>query len=354
MALKLDYEDVLNRCVTDAQGESRVVDQGNEAEILRLRDARGLPFRNGGTSQEIDIALESLESGVPILFKRYREERIRGRAVSMGLHLDRLIAWHGRRNPRVRASLDGLAAWPIASVYDGPRFRGFLMRDINLDDRGMPAEPIMVGGRRCITTGNLDHWLQSADDLADDAGPADDGIEEYREPLAIEGKTSLIFSALAYCHMMHDMAGLVIGDISGSNIRAYVPDIRGQRAYRSQARFIEVDTYRFADSAPAMFQCDTEAWRPPEHPEGNWLLPQTMETDVYKMGLLILRVMDDAYAVTTRYEEVPDRLTRVCGMLESAYSPDFARLVHAAVHTNPHRRPDIQDLYEAFRRCVAD
>lgn len=335
MVLRVDYSDVKAHYLA---GEIPI--SGGEADIHRLDIDAGnrLSSLTTTTTAERRIAEEGLYGITPILFKEYQfRNHILAYEIPQGLHLDRLInLWH-RFSKDSRDILASLSAWPIASVYDGTRFKGFLMRDIKLDHTGRPASKIRWNGNDCITAGKLSPWFQSADQLAKHR------LKHY-VPLNLQGKVSIIESMLTYYQLMHD-SGLIIGDISPTNILAYVPDPHDQAMGLARPRFIEIDTYRFADSVPAMPQAHTGGWEPPEWHEG---MLQTKQTDVYKVGLLILRLMDEQeYSLTESYEDNARR-DEVCQTLTSKFSPRFASLVRHAVGDDADDRPSMAELHLAF------
>lgn len=371
--LKLNYANVMRGCGETDQKPATPMASGGESDIYRFIDPWPAFIDANLSVKDKDYLYDVVVSGVPILFKRYKDSEFRGYESAMGRHIERLIERYQSMGRSDQNALRPYCAWPLASVYDGWRFRGFLLPDVNHTANGGPASDVTWQGRRYHTTGNLAAWLQNKEEMEEDS--------TLRFPLTGAGRASMIAAILSYCHTVHDVLEMVIGDISGKNILAYVPAPDDQARYQCQPHFIEIDTYRFSDSVPAMPQRDTYGWFPPEHDpqedadasdsffaEDNEDEPsdsaepmdslrqarmslQTQQTDVYKIALLIARMADRERGAARNFYTSPHEQERILRLLTEDYSARFGRLVVLALHRDPGRRPDMKDLYTEFKHC---
>lgn len=374
--LKLDYTNVMRQCGEMDQNPATPLASGGESDIYRINDPESvltdLLFASGPTGpspEDRDLITTLFLDDVPILFKRYKDSAVHGYESAMGRHIERLIERYQSLKQSDRDALRLYCAWPFAPVYDDGCFRGFLLPDVNHASDGSPATDITWQGKQYRTTGNLASWLQNAEEMAEDS--------TRRFPLTGEGRAGMIAAILSYCYTVHDVLDMVIGDVSGKNILAYVPGPDDQALHRCQPHFIEIDTYRFSDRVPAMPQRDTYGWFPPEHvtqkdtdesdsffaeddedgSSGSMSIDslhqalmnmQTQQTDVYKIALLIARMVDRERGSACNYYTSDLEQQRISSLLTEDYSAQFGRLIVRALHPNPRMRPDMKDLFVEF------
>lgn len=224
-----------------------------------------------------------------------------------------------------QADVDSHAAWPRALVEE-PRgtVRGLLMPLIPDDFFRRMADP-ETGGleRRPLEMS----WL-AATAKQRDVADVDLRDVDKLERLILLGK--LIF-AIGRLHKH----GWVFGDLSLRNVvfaleppRVLLLDCDGAASLSDRTRQ----------------QATTPYWEPPECPPQGTRRLQDDRTDVYKLGLAILRCMAPGKGAAT-----DTSASRVVGALDA----EGQTLVARAVGTDRGQRPSARELYDYFYRVVS-
>jgi serine/threonine protein kinase len=169
-------------------------------------------------------------------------------------------------------------------------------------------------------------------------------------PVAEEIRLQLISRIVATYAMMHRQ-GVVVGDISGRNL-VYDPAPNPVGVLALDADSARVEGTRSAFSS----QPHTPQWEPPEalaalrrfHASGGSVHPdavtaQSKRTDVYKFGLLAVRILDHGRGRSVNRD--PAAAQRV---LRRRLGPDAADLLRHSLADDPDDRPTMRAWYEAF------
>jgi hypothetical protein len=308
-------------------------DAGNESTVYRIPGNFSIPGHKG-----------------PFLLKRYKEAVLLGREAAVESALDRIVTAYVTANDRYRRIIDDVAAWSVATVTGDLGALGLIMREIG------PEFMSEGSARRSLKTpvAPLEMWIQAEVKIRD----------RGLTPFTDEGRKRYLRRTTLYFSMVHSL-GWIIGDISLNNILAYVPSPSEQRT-RCSPGFIEIDTYRPLHGGSAMPQRHTYEFTPPE--ARAWKRKakalaaqganshdiikceskarvQTRESDVYKAGLLALRLYDEGkFPTQAKYQPSATlHLARVFGA-------DILDPVHAAVAANPKDRPTMNELARAFMK----
>lgn len=257
-----------------------------------------------------------------------------------------------QEDPERCKKLDSMFTWPLALLTEEGYAKGIVMNIIPEEYFGIVQSQVAKGKR---IERNLGHII-------------DDGEISGWGPVDLDTKLEILYQiayALAFLHKLGDDtsnstsqgSGIVYGDISPSNI---LYSLDGD----PKIMFIDCDSVRKVGAqAPTGKQAHTAGWEPPEaklaqqrlrklgRQSPNYKLladryhnewsRQTRKTDVYKFGLLFLRVIDSGRDATSRSN--PTNAKR-------KVSPSLGRLLDASLSENPNSRPSMKDWVLAFNR----
>jgi hypothetical protein len=229
------------------------------------------------------------------------------------------VSFRDRLRPADRADLDRCTVWPRALVGDRGAVVGLLMLRIG-PEFFFEATDQSTGG----TTSKLRdlQWL-----IATPAQLTANGV------LDVDETDRLVLLA----QLVYDVARLhkqdwVYGDLSLKNAAFAI----------SPPRMILLDCDGAADlHNTARKQSHSLGWGPPECAQHN---VQDKATDVYKLGLAILRCLNPGQGAATMRDPA-----RVNGKLDAA----GIALITRAVDPDPARRPTAKELYAYLRGIVA-
>jgi DNA-binding helix-hairpin-helix protein with protein kinase domain len=269
----------LNRELTRA-GLGRIGDrlgEGGQAVVYRLPDLR-LP-----------------DDDRELVYKEYRL----GHAPPIGM--DAIVNKRTGMSVADRAKLDSIAVWPVRAVRDGDRYRGVVLPMIPAEffqRRRLPGSGVSSRDPREVQN------LFVAPSLAQRVGmplvPLNHRYAVCRD----------LADALAFLHRH----GIVFGDINAKNVLF-------RQAAQATVMLVDCDAVRSRGSAAVTRQLNAPDWDPPE---GGSVL--TTATDLYKLGLFVLRVLNPgAQASTSRDPRRADPLLRIGRgheMLRAALSAD--------------------------------
>ena len=219
-----------------------------------------------------------------------------------------------------RADLDKVTVWPRAVVEERGAVVGLLMPLI-------PGEFFfeatdLATGRTTTKLRDLQWLIATPEQLAANGAAEFD----YAERLMLVGQ-------LVYAIGLLHKHGWVFGDLSFKNAAFTI----------SPPRMILLDCDGAADSRDlSRTQAHSLGWEPPECAQKNI---QDQATDIYKLGLAILRCLNPGKGAATMRD--PGRLE---GRLDAA----GVALVERAVDPDPARRPTAAELYAYLSGAVPD
>src|ERR1700722_11160932 len=233
---------------------------------------------------------------------------------------ERSVIFRDLLQPADRMDLDQRAVWPRALVGDGRSVAGIVMPlipDEFFFEMTDPPTGQKTRTLRDLTWLNATHKQLAANGLAADA--------DFVERLALLAQ--LVYS-VARLHK-HDW---VFGDISFSNA-AYTVG-------RPRMMLLDCDGATSAAQAALRPAVSTFSWEPPECAQLN---VTTKATDVYKLGLAILRCLNPEGAGATIRD--PQHLA---GQLD----PAGVELMKRALSPDPGLRPQAKELYHYLRAVL--
>ncbi len=196
----------------------------------------------------------------PLVYKEYR-----AKSISI-TGLDGMTSFRERLDPRDRAMLDVLTNWPLRVVEgDDGRAAGVIVplipdaffHELRLADGGTKRRP------------RDGQYLAQPPERCQRAGV----------PVASPGDRYRVCRDLAFAIGFLHRRGICIGDLSFPNM-AYAPDLS------PCVYLVDCDAFRLSGSAPVVPQLHTPDWAPPEGASA-----QSIRTDLYKLGLFVLRVL---------------------------------------------------------------
>lgn len=295
------------------------------------------PIARGGTARLYRVRDFSLPGADELVYKEYKV-KVRARAGPALLPgLLALTEFRARLADDRRAQIDKRTIWPLRVVTgDAGGAAGIVMRMI-------PGE--FFHGRRPRELGMLFH------------APAD--AREQGLPQADVATRLTICARVAATYMLLHHAEVIVGDVSASNVVLTAGD-------RPHVLAVDTDSARVKGTRAAFgSQPHTPFWEPPEAVDAERLLAhakragqasdarlreladtwqrQTRETDVYKFGLLVVRLLDYG-----RYRSQNRSPERALPVLRDHAGTDAAGLLVGSLDRDPQARPTMADWYQAF------
>jgi serine/threonine protein kinase len=233
---------------------------------------------------------------------------------------EKAVLFRDLMSPADRADLDRCAVWPLALVADGAAVTGLLMPLIPADFFFDTIDPFTGSNTRMLR--DLQWLIANPTQLAAQKMAPVDEIDRL-----------VLIARLVYDIGRLHKHGWVYGDLSLMNA-AYA---------LSPPRLILLD----CDGAASLTdigrkQSHSIGWKPPECAQVNI---QDRETDVYKLGLAIMRFLNPGV------EDISTKTDRrlIAGRLD----PAGAGLVERAVGTDRSARPTAKELYAYLHAVVA-
>ncbi len=288
------------------RGDMRV----NRADLGPLKE-----LASGGYGK-VHHALQYRLPGDPaaIAYKEFTTD-VAGQARSA----ENAVSFRDLLNPADRADLDRCTVWPRAVVEERGAVTGLLMPLIPGEFFFETTDPASGDTTRKLRELQ---WLIATPTLLAENGVADfDDTERFT-----------LLGQLVYEIARLHKQDWVYGDLSFKNA-AFAVD---------PPRMILLDCDGAADTHDLRRkQAHSLGWEPPECAQVNI---QDKATDVYKLGLAILRCLNPGPGAATMKDP-----RRLAGRLDTA----GMALIERAVGQDPARRPTAKELYAYLRRVVA-
>ncbi len=279
-------------------GQVDLLSRGGQAVIYRL--------------PEFDLP----DVAVPLVYKEYRS--VVGRVPAQGLA--NIIALRLALPADQRLWFDTHLTWPLRIVVDNDgafaraKVLGVVMRLI--PDAFFQVFPAAAG--------RLERQPSEARSLF--AGP--DEMRALGLPFPNRAQRWWLCLRLAYLVAFLHNQGIVFGDISARNVLYRLrptPDVL----------LVDCDAVRKVGNAAVVDQGHTPDFFPPAVHE-----PQSISSDLFKLGLFIARILAPGRAVT------PDIATQV---VDGVFDRTGVNLVQASLSTDPQARPAALAWYRYLR-----
>lgn len=256
------------------------------------------------------------DRGTPLAYKEFIKD-----VPEQARTAERSVLFRDLLQPGDQTDLDQRAVWPRALVEDRGSVTGFIMPLIPRDF--FFEMTYAQTGQKTTELRDL-KWLNATRKQLDANGLSVD--VDFVERLAL-------LAQLVYCVARLHKQDWIFGDISFSNA-AYAID---------PPRMILLDCDGATSVAQAALRpaVSTFSWEPPECAQLNLA---TKATDVYKLGLAILRCLNPEGAGATIKD--PQRLT---GLLDAAGLALMARVLNP----DPALRPQAKELYHYLQAALS-
>lgn len=259
-----------------------MVDVEVQRSSLQLGDKLG----DGGQARGVWRVLNQHGQPSGLAYKEYKKKILDTWGPSIRHGIPALIQVRTRLDSRRQRELDERAVWPLAVVVDGSGATGVLMREF-------PPEYIV---KLQLFTGVSPKPNELVRYLAADAEITSIGLPK----MSLEQRAQLAYRTALRLQLLHSL-GVVVGDFSAANILVCLT-----HAGHSPL-MVDCDSYRVATLGAHLPQPNTPNWQAPEtraltlriNAGGTEAQLASMRaqrdvltkpTDVYKFGLLLLRL----------------------------------------------------------------
>lgn len=323
-----------------ALGPMSKLGRGGQATVFKLASPPPIPGAEG-----------------QYVFKRYHKDILEESGHSLATTMPQLILHPDTMSAEDQRFVRRYTVWPQGLVVENGTAQGILMKLIpepfffNLEFGGVgPSERTLLEVQ----------YLMAPESKKPERGiPA----------ATAKDRLYLILDVLKIVDFLH-RNGLVIGDFSPKNLVVTNPAKGVASSGRKfTPKFLDLDAFRFADGVPPIQQMHTPNWFPPEVRAAAILRDeliskgasqievsraraaaniQTTKSDIFKMGLLALRLLhiprdpneDDTQSVYVS--------TTGNANIERLVNPRRARLLRSMLDANPDSRPSARDVLAAF------
>lgn len=317
---------------------------------------------SGGQAKVFDVPdLQIAGETGPFVYKQYKPKILDGHESAIKNGMGRLIAVRAAADSRTATFMDRYSIWPLAVVLPTRESAGAC---------GIVIRKFPATCRRTIqlnkTGKNVDftvgQYFRTAEQVKKIGLP----------PMTDEARWNFLLLAGMFVDRLH-ARNVIIGDLSGQNILVNHDSERTVRPF--QPMFIDTDGCRLRGEQASFRQLNTPSWEPPEirtaldrykkmrndtrtdphklHQAEVRCYHLSMNTDVYKFGLLIQRFLhkgvpgsQDLPATAgpsqiRSSQEAAAVIHRICG-------PKRAAVIRRAQMDEPKSRPSIRELLEAM------
>ncbi|GIF73924.1 hypothetical protein [Asanoa siamensis] len=277
----------------------------------------GAELGSGGEAAVVDLPHLSLPGVAgPFVYKRYHPH-----VAPDPRRLRELIDLRDGLDDRRRSALDAIAAWPLRMVADGPAIRGVVLPRI--PGSFVHRVQLPSGAARDVVR-EVQHLFVDPVRCARIGMPVPTADQRLRICRDFAGALTLL----------HDPAvNVAFGDINAKNELWRLDEEPG-------VMFVDCDAARVRGSVTAAFQLNAPDWTPPER---SGALSQ--QTDLYKLGLFVLRCLTPGDQGSTRVH--PDAARDVL-------DDEGIGLLIRAVGTTPADRPAAGEWLRHLSLAIGD
>jgi serine/threonine protein kinase len=309
------------------------------------------PLGRGGTATVYFVPGLQLPEfpGERFVYKKYNDRTIRLAGQALGHGLTNFVQFRDRLPEEQQRAWDARIIWPVAVVKNrGGAAEGIIMRLI--PDRYFHDFKKREGG--------VNRKPREIETLFGDTETAlRKGLPDVQQHTRLQ-----LLRAIAGAYAMMHKENVVLGDISGRNI-IYDPDPK-----QPSIMVVDVDSARVkGNRATFGIQPHTPNWQPPEALRASaelergkvarppmsvdaqnrlhnlWSI-QSVKTDVYKFGLMTVRILD--YGRGCAVNRDPARARKI---LVSRLGNAAGGLLDASMAPDPNDRPTMREWYLLFQ-----
>ncbi|WP_433825899.1 hypothetical protein ACQP2E_27795 [Actinoplanes sp. CA-015351] len=333
----------------DEPAQAAAVSGGLEFTVGQL--GRIEPLARGGTATVHlvpDLTRVGDQPG-PYVYKKYTDKTKQSAGPALGQGLSNFVQFRDRLPADQLKAWDERIIWPVALVKDGGGAAdGILMRII----------PDRFFHHFTKRNGGSNHKPREIETLFGDTETA---MRKGLPDVSLGTRLQLIRAIAAAYGMMHK-ENIVLGDVSGRNI-IYDPDPQ-----RPAIMVVDVDSARIrGNRATFGSQPHTPNWQPPEALAASHALEsakrsvppaardvqdrlhnawsiQSAKTDVYKFGLMVVRILDFGRGCAVNRDPAKART-----ILRAQLGTEAQALLDASMAGDPQDRPLMRDWYRVLQ-----
>jgi hypothetical protein len=316
---------------------------GNPLVVQRSALGRIEPLATGGTAKVYRCPDLSLPGLGDLVFKEYKPKTRQSAGPSLLSGLLSLAQFRESLTRKQREGWDRKLIWPLRVVVEGNEAVGILMKLI-------PREYFItvrtLTGSSVTKPAEIDMVLGS-----------DLDAQRFDFPrLSVKSRLTLCSQIVATYALVHQR-GLIVGDVSARNL------VFNDGALGPRTLLVDCDSFRVIGKRAAFGnQPHTGSWEPPEALEaaarlkaarraptpspsdlaryGALSMTQSKETDVYKIGLLIVRILDHGRN-KSRNRNPAEALRIIDGNLPRG----SGAVLRAALDPDPKNRPGLLEWH---------
>lgn len=303
---------------------------------------------SGGTARVFRVQKTLLADMPEVVYKEYNKKAIQHAGPGLGPGLHAIVEARERLPEPQRQLIDARTLWPLRLIEDeSGNAVGVIMRlipDRYFQELHLPSGDIKTQPREL-------QLLFMEDDEA-----------RARRMPVVPIKTRIeLCGQIARCLGLLHKAHVVYGDVSARNI-IYDTSVKS----RPEVVLVDCDSVRIAGTRSAFgSQPHTPMWEPPESRNAKTklavarragaassshiqslkqaMMTQSTPTDVYKYGLLVIRVLD--YGRGRSPNRNPSRAESI---LHKYAGPELVALLRHSLSEDPHDRPTMREWFDAM------
>jgi hypothetical protein len=320
------------------------------SDLIIQRDSLGpLTFlASGGTARVFRVQRTILAEMPELVYKEYNKKAIQHAGPGLGPGLHSIVESREFLPEPQRQLIDARTLWPLRLIADDSgNIVGVLMRII--PDRYFQQLQLPSGD---ISTQPRELQLLFMED--DDARARGMPVVPMTTRIELCGQ---IARSLGLLHKAH----VVYGDVSARNV-IYDTSVIS----RPETVLVDCDSVRIAGTRSAFgSQPHTPMWEPPESQNAKKkldtarrggaassshiqslkqsMMTQSTPTDVYKFGLLVIRILD--YGRGRSPNRNPERAESI---LKRYAGSQLASLLRQSLSEDPHDRPTMREWFDAM------
>lgn len=250
----------------------------------------------------------------PLVYKEYRDWH------GSPNDLRRIVSDRLALDPRKRARLDEISAWPLRVVEHDGEVCGIIMRRV--PDSFMDTLALLGSGQTTKQLREVQNLFISPERAHRIGRPVPDNNQRKRICRDFAGALSFF----------HDELAIAFGDINAKNELYRLSDT-------STVLFIDCDGVRRTGQISATDQLNTPDWVPPNRE------PLSQATDLYKLGLFILRCLSPGPNASTRLDPAAAR---------EALDDTGYKMLEDALRDDPRGRPAARAWQTYLSRLIGD
>lgn len=293
------------------------------------------------------------------VFKEYNSKVLRDSSRSIVNAMPRLILYPDSFSETERQVIAKHTVWPQALVTRDGLAQGVLLN--------LLSDSFYYRQKSSVGNGKRNRLLLNAAQLmSPEQRKNESGIPQCK----VQDRCLFFYDVLKVVKLLHSK-DLIVGDFSAVNLAVEIttPSIANE-GRRFMPKFLDVDTFFFHGSISPIAQANTPHWYAPElnsarkhasalnrngagrhevlRAQGKKTTTHTKQSDVYKVGLLILRLLhipDDIYDDDT---QIIMKSGSALETIERLFGTASKQVVHSMLSNDPLDRPALSEVLKVL------